>query len=175
MSRFHVWIDADCWDEDPMKSGAEFIGLFDDVEKIIKSVTKRLDKKKRESKGSYAVVTMGDMSPAGLMETGGMDPENSCIEWIGRYTSEEAEKLMPEWEEEYREELEGGCWISTVYDEHPDVGYLTEDYHVWDTEEQGWRGFNDSSIEKDSWRKELTGPAEKNEHDTSIPIPEEVQ
>jgi len=173
MGRFHVWVNADCWDENPEKSGAEFLGLCDDVEKIINFATERLDKKEWESKESYAVVTMGDMSPAGLASTGGADPDDLCVEWIGRYTSEEAEELMPEWEKKHAEELAHGCWINTVYDEHPDVGVLCEDFHVWDTEEKVWRGFDDCSRDIEHWRKKLTEAAKYRPYDeTSIPIPD---
>jgi hypothetical protein len=177
MSRYHVWTHADSWDEDPKRSGAEFLGLFDDVEKIITFLEKRYLAKQAVAKESYAVVTMGDMSPAGLAATGGADPDDICVFWIGRYTAEEAEKLMPEWEEEYADEITDGCWISTVYDEHPDIGFCNDWVNVWDTKAGAWRSFFEedgvgTGVQmKDHWRKKLTEPVQNVDDESELPIP----
>jgi|TARA_R100001460_G_scaffold4819_3_gene13663 hypothetical protein len=175
MPRYHVWTDTEFWDEDPEASRAEFLGLFNDVEDIIDCVKRHVEKKVQGSKQSYAVVTMGDMSPAGLMATSGYDPEDDEVEWIGRYTPAEAEKLMPEWEKEYEEKLKNGCWIDTVIDEHPDVGILVEDIDVWDVEANAWRQFCDGDEDYDLWRKCLTKPVKNLYDESALPLPKGVQ
>lgn len=176
MHRYHVWTHADMWDEDPEKSGADFLGLFNDVEKIIEFLWLRLNEKKFNAKESYAVVTMGDMSPAGLAETRGEDPDDICVRWIGHFTLEEAETLMPEWQKKYADEINSGCWISTLLeDEHPDVGFCNDNICVWDTEANAWRSFyEDDGDGADYWRKKLTEDV-RNLHDESdLPLPQTI-
>lgn len=172
MHRYHVWTDAEFWTED---DPSEFLGLFNDVEDIIECVKKYVERKRKDTKHSYAVVTMGDMSPAGLASTGGYDPEDDMVEWIGRYTEDEAEKLMPEWEKEYKEELKHGCWIDTVHDEHPDVGLLVENIDVWDVEANAWRQFSDGDENYDRWRKALTMPVKNLWEESALPLPNGVE
>ena len=182
MHRYHVWTHADMWDENPVKSGADFLGLFNDVEEIIKFLWIRLREKKLNAKESYAVVTMGDMSPAGLSETGGIDPDDICVEWIGHFTAEEAETLMPKWQKRYADELNSGCWITTLIgDEHPDLGYSNDDIHVWDTEAQAWRSFNEDNagrgLENDGikyWRKKLTENVTNRHDESDLPLPQTI-
>ena len=171
MFRYHVWIDPSDWDAEPERSSAVFLGACNDIDGVIDCVKANYERKKRECVDSWAVVTLGDMSPAGLSASGGEDPDDMCVEWIGHYSAEEAQKLMPKWKKEYADYLNNGCWIDTILDESEGVGLLVEEISVWDEDADAWRRlWEDDSVEQ--WRKEMNKPAKNQHGETSLPFPE---
>lgn len=143
LKRYHLFIDASYYPDHT------FLGDFDSFDEINAFLKKRVEQRNASCKSAYGIVGMGDMSPAGLDATGGEDPEDECIEFLGNFTEaefKENEEWLREAEESAKAEYGDGVWLSTVYSEDPEVVMDAEEYGVWDHVEQIWYGNDDDRI-----------------------------
>ena len=140
LNRYHLFIDS-CYYPDQ-----KFLGDFESFEAAGAFIKKRYEAKEASSKQAYAIVTMGDMSPAALSASQGEDPEDICVEFIGNYTQAEYESMKEELEKieaDAKAEYGNDVRLGTIYSEDDEVGIDVEDYGLWDNKLMCWFSCND--------------------------------
>ena len=140
LKRYHLFLDA-CYYPDQ-----KFLGDFDSFEAADEVIKKRYEEKEKNCKSAYAIVAMGDMSPASLAESGGDEPSDVCVEFIGNFTKQEfaeQEKEFREIEAHYKEQYGDEVWLDTIYSEDDEVGFDVDEYGIWDSKLMCWFNSDD--------------------------------
>jgi hypothetical protein len=153
LKRYHLFLDACCYPDQ------KFLGDFDSFEAADEVIKKRYEEKKKNCKSAYAIVAMGDMSPASLAESGGDEPSDVCVEFIGNFTKQEfaeQEKEFREIEAHYKEQYGDEVWLDTIYSEDDEVGFCDDEYSLWDSKLMCWFDFDDCRLPAEGnleWRE----------------------
>lgn len=135
LSRYHLFTNVVDYPDQ------KFLGDFESFEAAEALIKKRLEAKEVACKSAYAILAMGDMSPAGIDASVDGDPDDICVEFIGNYTEAEYESMKDEFqkiEDDAKAEYGDDVWLGKTYSEDEEVGIDIEDYGLWDDTLMCW-------------------------------------